>query len=166
MTQTKSKDGFLERITKWTLAFVDPNEEQEYREYIATHTMVPWGMKICTYVAVFLMLVNQVYNFIMVYGGFFVTRSTREVEICMACFAGTAFVVESAIGITKRGKCFQGFFLYTCMMIYAVTTAFITNKWPVFGIQYLLFPHHPIEAPSHCSFFRAVLPLSSTIGGQ
>ncbi len=156
MTQANSTDGFLERIKGWTLVFVDPNEEHDYLEYIATHTMVPWGMKVCTYGAVFLLLVNQVYNFIMVYGGFFVTRSTREVEICMACFSGTAFVVECAIGITKRGKCFQGFFLYTCTTIYAVTTAFITNKWPVFGIQYLLFPHHPIEALLDFSSVRPV----------
>jgi hypothetical protein len=142
MTETRSKDGFSERINRWTLGFVNPREEQEYQEYIDTNTMMPWGMKVGTWCAVGLMLVNQSYNFIMIYGGFYAERSTRVVEICMATFLAAALGVEIVLRTTKRGKCFQGALIYLCMLTYAVTHPFVTNKWPVFGIQYpaSLFP--------------------------
>ncbi len=136
-----SVSHFAQRMSPWTLRFLDPKQEQLYQSSLDSKVRFPMFIHVLTYVVIFLQCSYRIVALISAATTRFFPCGSVVAEIATLIFLVVCMLCELLFHKSRQCRFFQGFCFYIGFPIVSIAAAFYTQQAPRFGLMYLLvFP--------------------------
>ncbi len=125
---------YEKHMNRWTLSFEDARDEDCYSHDIDNSMQIPLLIRILLYLGMAHQCFYRVFAVYAVSVGLPVPTGTLIQEVSLTLYLAIIISIEVMISHISSLKSLRGCFYYICFPTLAVTTAFVTQKAPRFGL--------------------------------
>jgi hypothetical protein len=135
MDQGVRNERFDESIYYWSLAFINPHEEQLYQQEMTTNPPTPYMMKVVAVLVVAISIFYRLLTLSSALLGLSAKTAGLTIELIFCGVVVGAALAELILYICGWCPRLQGVLIYTTLNCISPTAAFYTQKAPVFGMM-------------------------------
>ncbi len=124
------------RLSRWTLTFHDPKQEEQYQQAMNKGLHLPKLLRIATYVSIVLQAGYRVLAIIMCKTGGPLQTGTFHEEVASLTFIIVTIMAELLLRRWSKYQKWQGLCLYTGFPLINIAGAFFTQRAPRMGLLF------------------------------